>query len=58
MDPSIEYVARALREHEEAVARAEERPATADDRGALVSGYDLAAQGLVRYFRVRGLLPE
>ncbi|MCI4362410.1 MAG: MBL fold metallo-hydrolase [Thermoplasmata archaeon] len=58
VDPTVEYVARALREHEEAVARAEGLPPSADDRGALVSGYDLAAQGLVRYFRVRGLLPE
>ncbi len=58
VDASVEYVARALCEHETAVARASGVPAPAEDAGALVSGYDLAAQGLLRYFRVRGLLPE
>jgi glyoxylase-like metal-dependent hydrolase (beta-lactamase superfamily II) len=58
VDPSLEYVARALREHEESVARAEGVPPLAEDAGALVSGYELAAQGLIRYLRVRGLLPE
>jgi len=58
VDPSVEYVARALREHEEAVARASGQAVPTEDGGALVSGYDLAAQGLVRYFRVQGLLPE
>ncbi|HEV8049681.1 MAG TPA: MBL fold metallo-hydrolase [Thermoplasmata archaeon] len=58
VDPSVEYVARALREHETAVARASGVEAPAEDAGALISGYDLAAQGLLRYFRVRGLLPE
>ena len=58
VDPSVEHVATALREHEDAVARAEGLPAGSDERGPLVSGYDLAAQGLVRYLRVRGLVPE
>jgi glyoxylase-like metal-dependent hydrolase (beta-lactamase superfamily II) len=58
VDPAVEYVARALREHEDAVARAEGLPLAADDPETLVSGYDLAAQGLLRYFRVHGLLPE
>lgn len=58
VDPSVEHVARALREHEEAVARAEGVPVSGTDAGALVSGYELAAQGLLRYLRVRGLLPE
>jgi glyoxylase-like metal-dependent hydrolase (beta-lactamase superfamily II) len=57
-DPSVEHVARALREHEEAVTRASGSLPPTEDAGALVSGYDLAAQGLLRYFRVRGLLPE
>jgi glyoxylase-like metal-dependent hydrolase (beta-lactamase superfamily II) len=58
VDPSVEHVGRALREHEKAVARASGAAAPAEDAGALVSGYDLAAQGLLRYFRVRGILPE
>ncbi|MCI4327347.1 MAG: MBL fold metallo-hydrolase [Thermoplasmata archaeon] len=58
VDPALEYVARALREHEDAVARAEGLPLASDGPESLVSGYDLAAQGLLRYFRVRGLLPE
>ncbi len=56
-DPSVPHVARAIREREEAAAAsAGGRPAD-EDRGALVSGYDLAAQGLLRYFRRRGEIP-
>lgn len=58
VNPEIPYVAAALREHEEAVARAAGHPTTSEDRGALVSGYDMAAMGLVRYFRTHGVLPE
>jgi glyoxylase-like metal-dependent hydrolase (beta-lactamase superfamily II) len=58
VNPEVAYVAQALRDHEEAVARAAGHAATSDDRGALVSGYDMAAMGLLRYFRTHGLLPE
>jgi glyoxylase-like metal-dependent hydrolase (beta-lactamase superfamily II) len=50
-------VAAALREYEEGWSRAEGRPLPDGDPGALVSGYDLAAQGLLRYLRTRGELP-
>ncbi|HEV2167240.1 MAG TPA: MBL fold metallo-hydrolase, partial [Thermoplasmata archaeon] len=57
-NPSAEAVARSLREFEEASAASAGHPAPQGDRGELISGYDLAAQGLLRYFRTRGLLPE
>lgn len=58
IDPSVAHVAAALRTHEEAEARAAGRTARDEERGLLVSGYELAAQGLLRYFRVHGRLPE
>jgi glyoxylase-like metal-dependent hydrolase (beta-lactamase superfamily II) len=58
VDPSIPNVARALEECESAAARAAGATPASSDRNSFVSGYDLAAQGLVRYFRTRGLLPE
>lgn len=54
-DPAVPAVARALQEFEERAYRAAGVP-LADERSALVSGYDLAAQGLLRYFRQHGLL--
>ncbi|MCI4324538.1 MAG: MBL fold metallo-hydrolase [Thermoplasmata archaeon] len=56
--PEIPYMAQALREHEEAVARASGHAPTSEDRGALVSGYEMAAMGLLRYFRTHELLPR
>ncbi len=47
----VQFVARRLREEDEAAGSKE--PV---DRAGLVSGYDLAAQGFVRYFETRGLL--
>jgi glyoxylase-like metal-dependent hydrolase (beta-lactamase superfamily II) len=58
VDPSVTRVADALRAHEESVAQAEGHPLVDADPTSLVSGYDLAAQGLLRYLRVRGLIPE
>jgi glyoxylase-like metal-dependent hydrolase (beta-lactamase superfamily II) len=56
-DASVAHVAAALRAHEEAeAARAGYGPARVD-AGDLISGYDLAAQGLLRYLRARGELP-
>jgi glyoxylase-like metal-dependent hydrolase (beta-lactamase superfamily II) len=57
-DPSVAHVARALTECERASARAAGIETRADDRNEDVSGTDLAAQGLLRYFRTRGLIPE
>jgi glyoxylase-like metal-dependent hydrolase (beta-lactamase superfamily II) len=57
-DPSIPSVARALRASEERAAAGAGRMDPQGERGELISGYDLAAQGLVRYFRTHGLLPE
>jgi len=53
-DPSLEHVSAALKRSEE-----EARPsgAQADDRPDLISGTAMAAQGLLRYFRTRGLIP-
>ena len=56
VDPSIEHVARALRARE--TERASGTGSTDPTRGEMVSGYELAAQGLVRYLRGRGLIPE
>ncbi|MFZ0829723.1 MAG: MBL fold metallo-hydrolase [Thermoplasmata archaeon] len=53
-DPSVEHVAAALQRSEE-----ESRVGTphSDDRPELISGTAMAAQGLLRYFRTRGLIP-
>lgn len=55
-DPSPDRVADALRAFEEAEAARSGAVAADEPRGALISGYALAAQGLLRYFRTRGLL--
>jgi glyoxylase-like metal-dependent hydrolase (beta-lactamase superfamily II) len=53
-DPSVDHVASALQRSED-----EARPPTPnpDTRPDLISGTALAAQGLLRYFRTRGLIP-
>jgi glyoxylase-like metal-dependent hydrolase (beta-lactamase superfamily II) len=56
-DPSIPNVARALEACEREAARVAGARLPSDDHNEFVSGYELAAQGLVRYFRTRGLLP-
>jgi glyoxylase-like metal-dependent hydrolase (beta-lactamase superfamily II) len=58
IDPSVESVARALRTFEEAAAARAGHPEPQGERGELISGYDLAAQGLLRYFRTHGDLRE
>lgn len=55
--PEVDHIARALRATEEARARAEGRPLSDLARAEQVSGYELAAQGLLRYFRTHGDLP-
>jgi glyoxylase-like metal-dependent hydrolase (beta-lactamase superfamily II) len=54
-DPDPAAVGRALHAHEVAAGRA--GPGDGPDSGELVSGYEMAAAGLLRYFRSRGLLP-
>ena len=48
----VGFVARRLREEDEAGLAPDER-----ERVGLVSGYELAAQGFLRYFETRGMLP-
>jgi glyoxylase-like metal-dependent hydrolase (beta-lactamase superfamily II) len=56
--PEVAFVAAALRrDEEERLASAHQSPA-APDRGDLISGYEMAAQGLLRYFRTHGPLPR
>ncbi len=55
--PTASHVARALEAYEEEARRRAGAPPPAEDRGALVSGYELAAQGLLRYFETRRILP-
>jgi glyoxylase-like metal-dependent hydrolase (beta-lactamase superfamily II) len=50
----VDAVARVLRQLEIDAGRVDPQR---DDAGELVSGYQLAASGLLRYFRTRGLLP-
>ncbi|MCI4318789.1 MAG: MBL fold metallo-hydrolase [Thermoplasmata archaeon] len=54
--PEIEAIATVLREYEAAAARAAEAVPPDERRGEMISSYDLAAQGLLRYFQQRGLL--
>jgi glyoxylase-like metal-dependent hydrolase (beta-lactamase superfamily II) len=57
VDPSLEHVTAALRATElRRVAEAGVAP-PGSDAGELVSGYEMAAMGLLRYFRTAGLLP-
>jgi glyoxylase-like metal-dependent hydrolase (beta-lactamase superfamily II) len=51
-DPSVDHIADALQRSEEGGT-----PAPAAARTDLISGTALAAQGLLRYFRTRGLIP-
>jgi glyoxylase-like metal-dependent hydrolase (beta-lactamase superfamily II) len=53
-EPSVEHVAAALQKSEE---EALPRESHADARPELISGTAMAAQGLLRYFTTRGLIP-
>jgi glyoxylase-like metal-dependent hydrolase (beta-lactamase superfamily II) len=55
--PEPDHLAAALAEHERTEAMAHGGWAAAEERGELVNGYQLAAQGFLRYFQVHGLLP-
>jgi len=58
VDASVPHVAAALQRVEEARLRSAGSSPAEQPKSELVSGYDLAAQGLLRYFRTHGLLPE
>lgn len=49
---SADHIAAALRRYDDSLDQAE-----ANDRESLISGYDLAAMGFLRYFETHGLLP-
>jgi glyoxylase-like metal-dependent hydrolase (beta-lactamase superfamily II) len=57
-DPDPEFVARRLAEHDALALRAEGVPLAEAERESLVSGYDLAAKGFLRYYQTRGELPS
>ena len=50
--PDLEFIAARLRSFDES----DRSGATLDDRESLISGYDLAAGGFLRYFETRGLI--
>ncbi|HEV2316806.1 MAG TPA: MBL fold metallo-hydrolase [Thermoplasmata archaeon] len=54
-DPAVASVATALQAHESS-ATPPDPGSVSLDRGTMVSSYELSAQGLLRYFRTRGLL--
>ena len=55
-DSRVEHVAQSLREFEETWTRTHHLPPPAVSRELIVSSYEVAAQGLLRYFRIRGIL--
>jgi glyoxylase-like metal-dependent hydrolase (beta-lactamase superfamily II) len=57
-DPQVASISKALEDHEAARRSRESPPPPSDRRGNLISGFDLAAMGFLRYFRTRGLLGE
>ncbi|HEY6238045.1 MAG TPA: MBL fold metallo-hydrolase [Thermoplasmata archaeon] len=58
VDPSLDHVTAALRAAESRRLTDAGLPAPVAEAGELVSGYEMAAMGLLRYFRTAGLLPE
>jgi glyoxylase-like metal-dependent hydrolase (beta-lactamase superfamily II) len=56
-DPDPDAVARRLAEHDALTLRAEGVAPSEAERESLVSGYDLAAKGFLRWFETRGELP-
>lgn len=55
--PEVGAVAGALRAHEAARRAARGESAASDERSGLVSGYELAAQGLIRFFQTHADRP-
>jgi glyoxylase-like metal-dependent hydrolase (beta-lactamase superfamily II) len=52
--PEVAFLAQRLREHDQDQVAAEGHATSGTDRESLVSGYDLAAAGFLRYFETRG----
>jgi len=58
-NPDPDFVTQRLREHDQPPSGgAPPAPAGPDDRSTLVSGYELAARGFLRYFETHGLLAQ
>jgi glyoxylase-like metal-dependent hydrolase (beta-lactamase superfamily II) len=57
-DPTPSTIGAALRQFEIDAGRAPPPGSGPVDRGDLVSGYEMAAMGLLRYLRLRGRVPE
>ncbi|MCI4372646.1 MAG: hypothetical protein L3K02_03260, partial [Thermoplasmata archaeon] len=57
-NPDSEYVARRLEEHDAITLRTEGVSPSEAERESLVSGYDLAAKGFLRYFDTHGEIPS
>jgi glyoxylase-like metal-dependent hydrolase (beta-lactamase superfamily II) len=51
-----EFITARLREHDRATKAEGAAASPADDRSTLVSGYELAARGFLRYFETHGIL--
>ncbi len=56
--PDLEFVTQRLREHDLRDRAARAGPPAPDDRSMLISGYELAAGGLLRYFETHGLIGQ
>jgi glyoxylase-like metal-dependent hydrolase (beta-lactamase superfamily II) len=57
--PDPEFITERLREHDQALGGAPgPGPISSEDRSTLVSGYELAARGFLRYFETHGLLSQ
>ncbi len=57
-DPAPSYVARRLEEYDGRALQAEGVSPSEAERESLVSGYELAARGFLRYFETHGELPS
>ncbi|MGA9840374.1 MAG: MBL fold metallo-hydrolase [Thermoplasmata archaeon] len=58
-DPAVDFVTAHLRDHDLASGGATDQVVlSSDDRSTLVSGYELAARGFLRYFETHGLLAK
>jgi glyoxylase-like metal-dependent hydrolase (beta-lactamase superfamily II) len=55
-EPDVGPIAKALRAHDEARPVADRSGGPAPRQTEMISGYEMAAMGLLRYFRTRGLL--
>lgn len=57
--PDADFIAERLRAHDAGLrAGSSARSGAVDDRSTLVSGYELAARGFLRYFETHGLVPR